>query len=323
MTGSVAVEAMSLGKTYPARRKNRSTPKVAVHDVDLTISAGESVALLGPNGAGKSTLMKMMAGVLEPSAGELKVLGRTPTRERIAHTRQIGVVFGQRSQLWPDVSLDRSFDLLRRIHRIPRSVVQPRIDELCEMLLLSGQRTQRARTLSLGERVKADIVAALLHKPKVLFLDEPTIGLDVTARAKVREFLRELHRLEAVTIVLTSHDMADVTATCDRLVMVKEGTTTDDMTVPEYIKTRRDSVNGTIEFLNPSAATAAAMLLRGDAEKVTCTLSGSKIDLRFNPAVVNLPEFVGVLSTLPEMVGLTMSEPSLDSIIEREFSESQ
>ncbi len=192
----------------------------AVADVSFDIGAGEAVGYLGPNGAGKSTMIKMMTGILVPSGGTLSVLGRTPHLKRMEIARQIGVVFGQRSQLWWDLPVRDSFDLHRRIYDIPAARYAENLARFAELLDLGPFLDRAVRQLSLGQRMRAELVMALLHDPKVLFLDEPTIGLDVVAKDAVRRFLAEVNRERGVTIILTTHDLHDIETICPRLLMV-------------------------------------------------------------------------------------------------------
>ena len=192
----------------------------AVTDVSFAIAPGEAVGYLGPNGAGKSTMIKMMTGILVPSAGEISVLGRVPHRERQANAREIGVVFGQRSQLWWDLPVVDSFELHREIYAIPRPRFDANLKSLSQLLELEPFLERAVRQLSLGQRMRAEIVMALLHDPKILFLDEPTIGLDVVAKDAVRKFLSQVNRERGTTIILTTHDLQDIEEICPRLIMV-------------------------------------------------------------------------------------------------------
>lgn len=194
----------------------------AVSDISFDINAGEAVGYLGPNGAGKSTMIKMMTGILVPSGGTLSVLGRTPHLERMANAREIGVVFGQRSQLWWDLPLSDSFNLHRAIYDIPAARYEENLKRFTALLDLSPFLDRAVRQLSLGQRMRAEIVMSLLHDPKILFLDEPTIGLDVVAKDAVRKFLAEINRERGVTIILTTHDLQDIETICPRLIMVDQ-----------------------------------------------------------------------------------------------------
>ena len=195
----------------------------AVRDVSFSIAAGEAVGYLGPNGAGKSTMIKMMTGILVPSAGRLGVLGREPHSHRIANAAEIGVVFGQRSQLWWDLPVRDSFALHRHIYDIPEPRYAANLAFLADMLAMRDYLDRPVRQLSLGQRMRAEIAMALLHDPRILFLDEPTIGLDVVAKDAVRKFLARINRERGTTIILTTHDLQDIEEICPRLIMVDDG----------------------------------------------------------------------------------------------------
>jgi len=223
------ITARGLGRSFQVRRRGsgwrrtRET-KVAVVDLDLAVGAGEMVGYLGPNGAGKSTTVKMMTGILHPTAGDLRVAGLEPARDRTRLAGRIGVVFGQRSALWWDLPLRDSFDLLRRIHRVPPARYAENLERFTALLDLHDLLDTPVRQLSLGQRMRGDITAALLHDPAVLFLDEPTIGLDVVSKGRLREFLRALNAEAGTTPVLTTHDPGDVEALGDRVVVIDHGT---------------------------------------------------------------------------------------------------
>lgn len=195
----------------------------AVSEVTFEVAAGELVGYIGPNGAGKSTTIKMLTGILVPSRGDLSVAGRTPHLQRKDHVRHIGVVFGQRTNLWWDLPTIDSFDLLQYVYRIPRERYRANLEFFCELLDLQGFLHTPVRTLSLGQRMRADLAATLLHDPDILFLDEPTIGLDVVAKQRIRAFIRRLNRERGTTVILTTHDLGDVEKLCDRVLMIDRG----------------------------------------------------------------------------------------------------
>jgi ABC-2 type transport system ATP-binding protein len=198
-------------------------PVRAVEDISFEIAAGEAVGYLGPNGAGKSTMIKMLTGILAPTSGTVTVLGRHPPAERVANARDIGVVFGQRTQLWWELPLFESFELHRRMYRVPEPVFERNRADLTALMGLASFLQRPVRHLSLGQRMRAEIAMALMHDPKILFLDEPTIGLDVVAKDVVRKFLSRMNRERGTTIILTTHDLQDIEEICPRLIMVDEG----------------------------------------------------------------------------------------------------
>lgn len=195
----------------------------AVDGLDFRVEQGEIVGYIGANGAGKSTTIKMFTGILRPTSGEIKINGLIPYRERERHTRNIGVVFGQRSQLWWDLAVIESFRLLGKIYRIPGPALKQRIGYFTEILELSGFINQPVRSLSLGQRMRCELAAAFLHDPPLVFLDEPTIGLDVLAKAKIRSFLQEINRKQGTTVLLTTHDLGDIEALCSRIIIIDRG----------------------------------------------------------------------------------------------------
>ncbi len=195
----------------------------ALSDVSFTINDGEMVGYIGPNGAGKSSTIKILSGILTPDSGTVLVDGRIPYQDRINHVSNIGVVFGQRSQLWWDVPVIDSFELLRDIYSIPGNLYKNNVEELTELLGLQELLRSPARQLSLGQRMRCEIAASLIHSPKILFLDEPTIGLDAVSKIAVREFIKKQNELHGTTVILTTHDMQDIEALSKRIILVGKG----------------------------------------------------------------------------------------------------
>ena len=223
-------------KTYKVTRRNagfkeaarsffrRETETVTALDhVSFTIHDGETVGYIGPNGAGKSTTVKILSGILTPDSGECLVDGRVPWKNRIRHVAQIGVIFGQRSQLWWDVPVIDSFELLRDIYSIPPDTYRTNLDEMTELLGLSEILRTPTRQLSLGQRMRCELAASLLHSPKILFLDEPTIGLDAVSKIAVRDFIVKRNRAHGTTVILTTHDMQDIEAITQRIILIGKG----------------------------------------------------------------------------------------------------
>ncbi len=195
----------------------------AANDISFTIKEGEFVGFLGPNGAGKTTTLKMLSGLIYPTSGTARVAGFDPTKRENAYRRLFALVLGQKNQLWWDLPAMESFHLLRHIYGLPADQYQSTLDELLDLLDVRSKLNVQVRELSLGERMKMELIAALLHRPRVLFLDEPTIGLDVVSQKAVRHFLREYNRRHRVTILLTSHYMADIKELCERVVVIHKG----------------------------------------------------------------------------------------------------
>src|SRR4051794_21587429 len=204
-----------------ARRTYRDVR--ALDGISFEIAAGELVGYIGPNGAGKSTTVKALAGILVPDGGRVEVLGRVPWQERVAHVARIGVVFGQRTQLWWDLPVADSFALLGDIYRVHAADHRRALDELVAMLDLGSLLDVPVRQLSLGQRMRCDLAAALLHAPEILFLDEPTIGLDAVSKLAVRRFIQQLNQERGVTVILTTHDMDDIESLCSRVLLIADG----------------------------------------------------------------------------------------------------
>jgi ABC-2 type transport system ATP-binding protein len=196
---------------------------VAVNDIDFTIPKGEICGYIGENGAGKSTTIKMLTGILVPTSGEILVNGMVPYKDREKFVRNIGVVFGQRSQLWWDLGVIESFNLLRKVYRVPADEFKKRLDELVQRLDLADILNRPVRKLSLGQRMRCELAASLLHNPSIVFLDEPTIGLDIVVKSEIRDFLKELNQKYETTILLTTHDLQDIEALCSRVIMLDDG----------------------------------------------------------------------------------------------------
>jgi ABC-2 type transport system ATP-binding protein len=288
------------------RRRYRTVR--ALDGVSFAIEPGELVGYIGPNGAGKSTTVKVLSGILVPDSGRVEVLGRVPWKERIAHVRSIGVVFGQRTQLWWDLPVIESFDLLRDIYRVPMGDYRSIRDELIGMLDIGRLLDQPARQLSLGERMRCDLAAALLHRPRLLFLDEPTIGLDAVAKLAVREFIRRLNRDHGVTVILTTHDLDDIEALCRRVLVIGRGVILCDGTLGELrakVNHRRrlivdlDGRNGTIS--DPDAA-----IVHRD---------GQRVYLEFDPVVVTPAQLIARVTAQHGVRDLFVENPPIEQVI--------
>ena len=220
----------------------------ALNDVSFTIGDGEMVGYIGPNGAGKSSTIKILSGILTPDSGTVLVDGRIPHKNRIRHVREIGVVFGQRSQLWWDVPVIDSFELLKDIYSIPDSQYRQSLEELTELLNLKELLRSPTRQLSLGQRMRCEIAASLLHRPRILFLDEPTIGLDAVSKLAVRDFILQQNQNHKTTVILTTHDMRDIEALTSRIILIGKGRLLLDGTIDD-IKKGGESIDETVAQL--------------------------------------------------------------------------
>jgi ABC-2 type transport system ATP-binding protein len=291
-----------------ARRRHRTVR--AVDGISFSVEPGEIVGYIGPNGAGKSTTVKIISGILVPDSGRVEILGRVPWRERVAHVRDIGVVFGQRTQLWWDLPVVESFDLLRDIYRVPPDVHARSREELAALLDLGPLLDTPVRQLSLGQRMRCDLAAALLHEPSLLFLDEPTIGLDAVSKLAVRDFVRRLNRERGVTVVLTTHDMDDVEALCRRVIVINEGHILSDGSLDELrakvSRERRliiDLVNGAEDVRDPDA--------------MVVEREGHRVQLRFDPGRVSAADLIGRITARHAVSDLFVENPPIEEIIAR------
>src|SRR5215469_6159347 len=237
---------------------------VAVKDVSFTVEPGELVGFLGPNGAGKTTTLKMLSGLLYPTSGSAQVLGYTPWQRQDGYRRQFALLLGQKNQLWWDLPARESLELNAQIYGIPRPTMERRVGEMSELLNVRDKLNVSVRELSLGERTKLELMASLLHQPKVLFLDEPTIGLDVVSQKTVREFLRDHNAKQKTTILLTSHYMADIQELCERVIIIDHGTIFFDGQLSEVVDRFADSKLVTIQCEGTTNLPAAELSRFGD-----------------------------------------------------------
>jgi ABC-2 type transport system ATP-binding protein len=287
----------------------------AVRDVSFAIDRGEMVGCLGPNGAGKSTTIKMLTGILVPSGGEVQVLGMVPHRRRKQLAQRIGVVFGQRTQLWWDLPLIDSLELLRYVYRVPAERYAHNIRRMRELLDLDPFLRTPVRQLSLGQRMRGDLAAALLHDPEILYLDEPTIGLDVVAKHRVRDFLREINRSQGVTVLLTTHDMTDVEQLCSRLLIIDHGTLLYDGTlegIRDRLGTERTLVIDLADDVGGALSVPRAHEVRAD---------GPRRWLQFNRLDTTAAELIAEVAARYRLQDLTIEEPDIESIVRRIYEE--
>lgn len=280
----------------------------AVDGISFSIEPGEAVGYLGPNGAGKSTMIKMMTGILVPTAGTLEVLGREPHSNRIINAAEIGVVFGQRSQLWWDLPVRDSFELNRRIYDIPATRFDDNLTRLTAMLDMASYIDRPVRQLSLGQRMRAEIAMALLHDPKILFLDEPTIGLDVVAKDVVRKFLAEVNRDRGTTIILTTHDLVDIEEICPRLIMVDDGKLLFDGELKYLRQTLGSRRRLTLEFANdPGPVDLGSATLITDA--------GAAKHFLLEREDFSLLDVLTELGTGYDLKDVKLEEPDIEEVI--------
>lgn len=280
----------------------------AVDNVSFTVDEGELVGYIGPNGAGKSTTIKMMSGILTPDSGRVSVMGRVPWRERVRHVASIGVVFGQRSQLWWDTPVIDSFELLRDIYRVSPTDYRRRLDDLTALLDATSLLNTPVRQLSLGQRMKCEFIGALLHGPRILFLDEPTIGLDAVTKLALRDFLIDLNRREGVTMLLTTHDMDDVEALCRRVMVIGKGRLLFsggmDALRARYAPHR---------IIRARLAEDRAQLELIGAQSVT--LNGRDALITFLPEKTPAEQMIARLAAACPLADLTVEAPDIDHLV--------
>jgi ABC-2 type transport system ATP-binding protein len=295
---------------------------VAVSTLSFEIAAGEMVGLIGPNGAGKSTTIKMLTGILVPSAGRVEVAGVTPWRKRRDLAGRIGVVFGQRSQLWWDLPLGESFDLLRHIYRVPASRHKANLAVFRDLLGLDEFIGTPVRQLSLGQRMRGELAAALLHDPELLFLDEPTIGLDVVAKQRIRDFLRRMNREAGTTVILTTHDMSDVAQLCPRVIIVDHGRAIYDGSLAE-IRERLGTTRTLVVDLEESAEddSSGGRAFAGVAGATLVREEGPRKWLRFERDAVSAADLIARVAASYRVRDLTLEEPEIEEIVRRVYTE--
>jgi len=286
----------------------------ALDDVSFTLEPGELVGYIGPNGAGKSTTIKILAGIMVPDSGECRVLGRVPWLERVANVRQIGVVFGQRTQLWWDLPVVESFELLRDIYRVPQAAYARARDSLVDTLALAPFLDTPVRQLSLGQRMRCDLAAALIHWPSLLYLDEPTIGLDAISKLAVRDFLRQLNREQGMTIILTTHDMDDIEALCYRVLLINQGHILYDGAL-ENLRARVSPERQMIVDLQQGAEDFE------DPQATVVQRDGQRVYLRFNPQHVSAADLIARISRQHAIRDLTVQNPPIEETIARLYRE--
>ncbi|WP_455353527.1 ABC transporter ATP-binding protein [Streptomyces sp. SYSU K217416] len=316
MTGFIELEGVE--KVFDVRRRTgflrREKQRVrAVDGISFEVPSGEMVGYIGPNGAGKSTTIKMLTGILTPSGGRLRVAGIDPSRERTRLAHRIGVVFGQRTTLWWDLPLIDSYKLMHRMYRIPRARYRENLDRCVELLDLAELLEVPVRQLSLGQRMRGDIAAALLHDPEVLYLDEPTIGLDVISKAKVRGFLRQLNTERATTVLLTTHDLTDIEQLCKRVMVIDHG---------------RLMYDGALAGLHEVGESERTLVVDLERELPAIEVDGARTVrvegprqwLAF-PASASAAPLVAAVAAEYPLLDLSVREPDIEDVIAKMYAE--
>jgi ABC-2 type transport system ATP-binding protein len=313
------IELDGVEKTFSVRvkrgRLRRERQEVrAVDGISFRVEPGELVGYVGPNGAGKSTTVKMLTGILVPSRGRISVAGLEPSRRRIQLARRIGVVFGQRVQLWWDLPLRDSFELLRHIYRVPIDRWRANLGRFCEVLELEPFLGTPVRQLSLGQRMRGELTAAMLHDPEILFLDEPTIGLDVVAKARVREFLAEMNRERGVTVLLTTHDLADIERLCSRLLIIDHGRVIYDGTIERLIQRYGEERTLVVDLEEPAPP------LKLESARVV-RIDGPRQWLRFRRDEVTAAQLTAAVASQAPLLDLSVEEPDIEDVVRRIYTE--
>jgi ABC-2 type transport system ATP-binding protein len=285
----------------------------AVDGVSFAVNPGELVGYLGPNGAGKSTTLKMLTGLLVPTSGEVVVNGRVPWRERKAYVARIGAVFGQRTTLWWDLPVIESLDLLQHIYQVPAERFRHNLDEFRALLELDPFLNTPVRSLSLGQRMRADVCAALLHDPELLFLDEPTIGLDVVAKERIRQFIKHVNRERGTTVILTTHDLSDVEKLCERVMIIDHGRLLFD----GQLGTLSDRFGGQRALMVDFAEEYADVSVAG----ATLEREGPRAVYRFGREAFSASELISLLSARFRIRDLSVREPDIEDTVRRIYEE--
>ncbi len=314
------IELKNINKTFKVAKRNAGFSEAvkalfkkeytyihALQDVSFTIGDGEMVGYIGPNGAGKSSTIKIMSGILTPDSGECIINGRTPWKDRISHVKDIGVVFGQRSQLWWDVPVIDSFELIRDIYKVEDTEYKKTLSRLIELLNISEIVRTPARQLSLGQRMRCEIAASLLHGPKILFLDEPTIGLDAVSKIAVREFIKTINRENKTTVILTTHDMQDIEALTERILMIGKGRILLDGSLTE-LKTRNSTHKTlTVDYSGEKLPVSEHMTVAKDM--------GGHAEIIIDTAFLTVSQAISHISSMVEVKDISVTGETVDEMV--------
>ncbi|AGC68702.1 ATP-binding transport protein NatA [Thermoclostridium stercorarium subsp. stercorarium DSM 8532] len=314
------IELININKTFKVSRRNAGLKEAfrslftcnctyiqALHDISFKINDGEMVGYIGPNGAGKSTTVKIMSGILYPDSGECVINGLIPYKNRREHVRNIGVVFGQRSQLWWDVPVIDSFELLKDIYDVDKRVFKNNLEELVELLGLKDIIKTPARQLSLGQRMRCEIAASFLHNPKILFLDEPTIGLDAVSKIAVRSFIKKMNQEKKTTVILTTHDMQDIEALTERILLIGRGQILFDGSLSDMKSKSSKKKKITLHYGKGrfSSTNGISLINQVDGHAV----------FEIDTSVISVREAIELLSKSADIKDLSVTEASIDEIV--------
>ena len=329
------IQVENLSKVFRVSRKDpgvrgavkalfrpRFDEKVAVDGIGFTVEPGEVVGYIGVNGAGKSTTIKMLTGVLVPSGGRVRVLGRDPHRQRVANAREIGVVFGQRTQLWWDLALVESLNLIATIYEVPPARYRQLLDQFAETLELGELLRVPIRNMSLGQKMRAELAATLIHEPRVVYLDEPTIGLDLIVKERIREFIKEQNREKAMTVILTTHDLGDIEELCRRVMIIDEGKLIYDgplSTIKDRFGKYRTISFDTAGPAGPFDPSTGSGLVVPPAAEVEMS-EPRKLVLRFDRTQTTASRVAAAIMDQIEVVDFSLAEPDLASIVKQIYN---
>lgn len=309
----VAKREAGLKEAFKALFARQYDTVYALQDVSFTIGDGEMVGYIGPNGAGKSTTIKIMCGILHPDSGHCEINGRVPWRDRVAHVRDIGVVFGQRSQLWWDVPVADSFALLKDIYKVPEADYRRSLSELTELLDLGELLKTPVRSLSLGQRMRCELAASLIHNPKILFLDEPTIGLDAVSKIAVRQFIKQLNQERGTTVILTTHDMQDIEALTERIILIGRGRILLDGSLQELKRRFAGKKRITFEYHGGEPAVAPGM------QVIEC--GPHLLTIELNPEQMSVSEAITQISAQVDVVDISVANMSAEEMVAQVYRE--
>lgn len=320
------IEVKNISKEFKVNKRSAGIPgmianmfapkfeiKKAVNDLSFTIEKGEMVGFIGPNGAGKSSTIKMLSGILCPDKGSISVAGYIPYKQRKAYVGNIGVVFGQKSQLQWDLPVIDSFELLRAIYRIPEEKYKRNLERFTEMLDMKGFINQPVRQLSLGQRMRSDIVASLLHSPEIVFFDEPTIGVDIIGKETIRNFIKELNEQDKVTMIFTTHDMQDIEQTCKRIIIIDKGSLMYDGSLQDIRNKYGTSRRLIAEFNEETTVEPIKNVIIED-------LKDRKVSFTFDNNVVDVNKLMHEVLEKYSVHDVTVAEPEIESIIQKMYN---
>lgn len=318
-------------KKYPGLKgavkglfSNEKIVKTAVDDISFEIPKGEIVGYIGSNGAGKSTTIKMMTGILTPTRGECLVAGIDPNKRRKENAQNIGVVFGQRTQLWWDLPLSESFTVLKEIYNVPDDAYAERLEFLNRVLEMQEFFDRPVRTLSLGQRMRADLGAALLHNPKVLYLDEPTIGLDLIVKDNIRDAIREINERYQTTVVLTTHDIGDIEELCSRIIVIDEGKKIYDGSLTALKETYGTKRRVSMEIRQPEKVRELHLSELLNVRKEDCSVSYEKenntLSVTFDKHKIQVPQLLTAVMSVTEVKDVQIQETELAQIVKEIYS---